>query len=500
MTGFIENILQGSQVAFTASNLLFCFTGVFIGNLIGVLPGIGPAGAIAILLPISFGIGPVTSIIMLAGIYYGAQYGGTITSILVNIPGEASTIVTCLDGYQMARQGRAGPALGIAAFGSFIAGTIGVIILMFLAEPLSDIALKFGPPEYFSLMVLALSVLIYLAHGSVIKAVIMAASGVFLSDIGFDIFTGHPKFTFGLQNLEKGIGLVPLVVGLFGISEVLINLEESSDVSVFREKIGNLLPNLKDWLRSLGAIIRGSIVGFFIGILPGGSAIVASFVSYALEKKLSKYPEKFGTGMIEGVAGPESSNNAASSGAFVPLFTLGLPTNPVTALLLGALMISGLRPGPLLIKERPDIFWGTIMSMYVGNVLLLILNIPLIGIWVKLLKVPYRILFPLILFFCIIGSYSLDNNTFDVFMMLIFGIFGYIFKKYDYEPAPLVLGFVLGEMLETALRQSLLKSGGSFLIFITQPISASCLAVTLLLYLSSIFMKTRRRLMEKIPQ
>jgi len=496
--GFLENLFLGYQVVFTPGNLLYCFIGVFIGTIIGVLPGIGPTGAISLLLPVTYGISPVSSIIMLAGIYYGAMYGGSTTSILVNIPGEAASVVTCLDGYQMALQGRAGPALGIAAFGSFIAGTVGIIILMFLAQPLSEVAIKFGPPEFFSLMILALTILTYLARGSLTKAVIMAALGVSLSQIGMDIVTGKNRFTFGIMDLSDGVGLVPLVMGLFGISEVLINLEESENLEIFKEKIKGVLPNLKDWVDSIWAIIRGTFLGFFLGILPGGGAVVSSFVSYAVEKKFSKHPERFGTGVIEAVAGPESANNSATSGAFIPLFALGIPSNAVMALLLGALMIHGLQPGPLLIKQNPDIFWGTIVSMYIGNILLLILNLPLIGLWVRLLKVPYRILFPFILFFCVIGSYSINNNIFDVLIMLIFGIIGYFFRKFKYEPAPLVMAFILGPMLENSLRQSLLISHGSFLVFITRPISISCLITALLILVLPIFLRKRRQIILKI--
>jgi putative tricarboxylic transport membrane protein len=498
MTGFFENFSLGIHVAFTAANLLYCFVGVFIGTLIGVLPGIGPAGTISLLLPVTFGIGPVSGIIMLAGIYYGSQYGGSTTSILVNIQGEASSVVTCLDGYRMARQGRAGPALGIAAFGSFIAGTVGVIVVMFLARPLSGIAIKFGPPEYFSLMILAMTILTYLAQGSMVKAILMAFLGISLSQIGMDIVTGHPRFTFGITDLEDGVGLIPVVMGLFGIAEVLTNLEESTNVEVFKTKIKGLFPNLKDWRDSIWAILRGTFLGFFLGVLPGGGAVVASFVSYAVEKKVSKHPEKFGTGAIEGVAGPESANNAASSGAFIPLFTLGIPSNAVMALLLGALMIHGLQPGPLLITQRPDIFWGTIVSMYIGNVLLLVLNLPLIGIWVKLLKVPYRILFPLILFCCVIGSYSVSNSTFDVVVMILFGVLGYLFRKFGYEPAPLIMAFILGPMLENALRQSLLISTGSFMIFVIRPISVVSLVASLVVVLSSIFLRKPRQVIAKL--
>ncbi len=498
MIGFLENFLLGFHIAFTVTNVLYCFVGVFIGTLIGVLPGIGPTGTISLLLPVTFGINPVSAIIMLSGIYYGAQYGGSTTSILVNIPGEASSVVTCLDGYQMARQGRAGPALGIAAFGSFIAGTIGVIILMLLAQPLSGVALNFGPPEYFSLMILALIILAYLVQGSMIKAIIMAALGVSLSQVGLDMVTAHSRFTFGIMELEKGFGLIPLVMGLFGIAEILTNLEESASFEIFKGKIEGLLPNAKDWMDSIGAIVRGTFLGFFLGVLPGGGSVVSSFVSYAVEKRFSKQPEKFGTGAIEGVAGPESANNSAAIGAFIPLFALGIPPNAVMALLLGALMIHGLHPGPLLINEHPEIFWGTIISMYIGNIMLVVLNLPLIGFWVKLLKVPYRILYPLILFFCVIGSYSVNNSVFDVFVMVLFGIVGYVLRKYKYEPAPLVLAFILGPMLETSLRQSLLKSGGDFSIFFGRPISASCLIIALLLLLSALFLKKQRQVIAKI--
>jgi putative tricarboxylic transport membrane protein len=501
MTGFIENFSIGINVVFTASNLACCFIGVFVGTLIGVLPGIGPAGTISLLLPITYGISPASAIIMLAGIYYGAQYGGSTTSILVNIPGEASSVVTCIEGYKMTRQGRAGPALGIAAFGSFIAGTIGVVILMFLAEPLSRVALKFGPPEYFSLVILAISIVTYLAHGSIIKALIMATLGFALSQIGLDIISGRSRFTFGIMNLEDGIGLVPLVMGLFGISEVLTNLEGLGDFEIFKGKIKGLLPNLRDWLDSLGAIIRGTFLGFFLGVLPGGGVVISSFVSYAMERRISKHPERFGTGVIEGVAGPESANNAASSGAFIPLFSLGIPSNAVVALLLGALMVHGIQPGPFFIDQHPDVFWGTIVSMYIGNIMLLGLNLPLIGLWVKLLKIPYRYLFPLILFFCIVGSYSINNSTFDVSVMLIFGIIGYVFRKFEYEPAPLVMAFILGTMIENSMRQSLLISGGDLLIFVTRPISASCLIIALFLILSGIFLRKRRmELLEKISE
>ena len=498
MGGFFDQLFLGCQVAFSAMNLLVCFAGVSIGTLIGVLPGIGPGGAISLLLPITFGMPPASAIILLAGRYYGAQYGGSTTSILVNIPGEASSVVTCLDGYQMALQGRAGPALGIAAFGSFIAGTLGVIMLMFLAVPLSEVVVNFGPPEFFSIIILALSILIYLARGSLMKAGVMAILGIILSQIGIDLVSGKDRFTFGIMYLLDGISLIPLVMGIFGIGEVLNNLNSPESREIYKTKIKGLLPTLADWKASIGPIIRGTFLGFFLGILPGSGAAIPTFISYTMEKRLSKHPEKFGRGAIEGVAGPESANNAGSTGTFVPLFTLGIPSNSVMAMLLGALMIHGLQPGPFLIKSNPEIFWGTIVSMYLGNIMLLILNLPLIGVWVKLLKVPYQILSPLILFFCVIGSYTIRNSVGDVIIMFIFGIIGFVFIKYQYEPAPLVMAFVLGDLLETSLRQSLLMSGGSFVIFITRPFSAACLLVTLLLLSANLLSRRHRETISKL--
>lgn len=481
----LQNIFLGFQVSLQPVNLLYCFIGVLIGTLIGVLPGIGPVGAMSILLPVTFHAPPVASIIMLAGIYYGAMYGGSTTSILVNIPGEAVSVVTCLDGYQMARQGRAGPALGISAFGSFIAGTLGVVGLMLLAQPLARAALKFGPPEYFSLMVLGLIILTYLTQKSLMKSLIMATLGLLLSYIGLDTVSGQVRFTFNVVELLEGIGIIPIVMGLFGIAEILENLEVTITRSVFKTQVKGLLPNLKDWATSIFPILRGTVLGFFLGILPGGGAVLSSFVSYAVEKRVSKHPEKFGKGAIEGVAGPEAANNSASSGAFIPLMTLGIPSNVVMAMLFSGLLIHGLQPGPLLIKENPDLFWGVIASMYIGNVMLLVLNLPLIGMWVQLLKVPFRFLFPMIILFCIVGVYSVSNSLLDIGLMILFGVFGYLMRKFDYEPAPLVLAYVLGPMLEQAMRQSLRMSNGSFTIFFNRPISVTCLAVCLFLLVVS---------------
>ena len=480
----LQQLGLGFAVALQPQNLFYCFLGVFIGTLIGVLPGIGPVGAMSLLLPATFKVAPEAAIIMLAGIYYGAMYGGSTTSILVNIPGEAASVVTCLDGYQMARQGRAGPALAMAAFGSFIAGTLSIVGLMLLAPPLSRVAIAFGPPEYFSLMVLGLTILIYLAHGSMAKALLLAAVGIVLGLVGLDSINARPRLTFDRMELVDGVGLVPIVMGLFGVAEVLLNIEETIKREVFDTKIRGLLPSAADWVASRWALVRGSLVGFFLGILPGGGAVIASFLSYALEKRLSKHPERFGKGAIEGVAAPEAANNAATGGAFIPLLTLGVPPNVVMALLLGAFMIHGVQPGPLMMKQNPGLFWGIIASMYIGNLMLLVLNLPLIGIWVQVLKIPYRILFPLILLFCLIGVYTVSNAIFDIYVMIAFGVVGYLMKKFAYEPAPLVLAFVLGPLLENNLRKSLILSQGDFALFFTRPISAVCLTLTLVLLVS----------------
>lgn len=484
--GIFDNLFYGFHVAFQFENLLFCAIGVLVGTLVGVLPGIGPVGAMALLLPITFKSTPTSSLIMLAGIYYGAQYGGSTTSILVNIPGEASTVITCLDGYQMARQGRAGPALGIAAFGSFIAGTFSIIGLMLVAVPLAKAALSFGPPEYFALMCAGLMILTYLAQGSILKALMMALVGLLLGNIGLDIITGLPRFTLGIDELTDGVGISPMVMGLFGIAEILDNLEKSVKKEVFQTRISHLYPSLKDWAEAKWAIARGSIIGFLLGILPGGGAILGTFISYAVEKKVAKHPERFGKGAIEGVAGPESANNSASGGALIPLLSLGIPPNVVMAMLFAALMIHGVQPGPLLIKNNPGLFWGLVASMYLGNGLLLILNLPLIGMWIQVLKIPYKILFPLILLFCLIGAYSINTTIFDLYVMIFFGGVGYLMRKFGYEAAPLVLAYVLGPQLEQALRQSLLISKGSFMIFITRPISGVAISCAFLLLISNL--------------
>jgi len=473
MIDSLASLAFGFTVALQLHNLLYCFIGVTMGTLVGVLPGLGPTVTIALLLPVTFQLSPVSGIIMLSGICYGAMYGGSTTSILLNIPGEAASVVTCLDGYQMARQGRGGPALGISAFGSFIAGALGIFGLVFLAPTLAEFGLRFGPPEYFSLMVMGLTVVAYLARRSMAKALLMAVCGIVLGCVGLDPVTAQPRFTFGMLELADGVSLPAMVMGLFGIAEVLDNLGARVKTEIYSGAIKGLFPSLDDWRRSTGPIARGSLLGFFLGLIPGVGAIVPQFLSYALEKKLSSHPERFGAGAIEGVAAPEACNNAAMGGTFIPLLSLGIPSSATTAVLLGALMIYGLTPGPLLIKNSPDLFWGVIASMYIGNALLLVLNLPLIPLWVRLLKIPYAYLASFIVLFCLIGAYSLKNSVSDIVVAIGFSLFGLLLKKFDYEPAPLVLAFVLGPMLETNLRRSLILSDGSFAIFFARPISAA---------------------------
>ncbi len=486
---FFDYLRLGFGISLTYSNLLYCFIGVSLGTAIGVLPGLGPVGTIAILLPITFKMDLISSIIMLAGIYYGAQYGGTITSVLVNIPGEGASVVTCFDGYPMARKGRAGAALGIAAFGSFIGGTIGIIGLSILGLLLSRVALAVGPVEYSWLLILGLSLVIYLTSKSVTKGLMMAVLGLLLGTIGMDPVTGVERFTFGSQTLFEGLNISHLAMGIFGIGELLYIAEKEQYQSVLKppSRIRELLPNKNDWKVSAKPIARGTMLGFLLGCLPGGGAVVSSFLSYGLEKRLSQHPEKFGTGAIEGVAGPETANNSATSGAFVPLLTLGIPPNVVMALILGAFMIHGVTPGPLIIQEHPDIFWGIITSMYVGNIMLLILNVPLIGIFVQILRIRQQVLSPLIILFCCIGAYSVNNNVVDISIMMFFGIVGYFMRKYEFEPGPIMLAFVLGPMLEQAVRQAMIISHGSLTIFFSRPLSGVLFLVTLIVYISPIF-------------
>jgi putative tricarboxylic transport membrane protein len=497
-----QNMATGFTIAVTPMNLVLCLVGCFVGTLIGVLPGIGPAATIALLLPVTFKLPPATAIIMLSGIFYGAMYGGSTTAILVNIPGEAASAITCLDGYQMARQGRAGPALGIAAFGSFIAGTFGVFLLMLIAPPVAEMALKFGPPEIFAVMVLGLTILSYLSSGSLIKAFIIALIGLFIGMVGIDI-AGIYRFTFGIPDFYDGIGLVPVLMGLFGVAEVLLNLEQIVTRQVFEAKIKGLLPTREDWKLSAAPILRGTFIGFLLGVIPGPSNTISSFVSYAMEKRLSKNPERFGKGAVEGVAGPESANNSACAGNFIPVLTLGIPTSAVMAVIMGAFIVHGVTPGPLLIKNNPDIFWGTIASMYIGNFMLLILNLPLIGMWVRVLKVPYGILFPLILLFCFVGAYANNNSLAELNVMIFFGFVGYLMKKTGFEPAPLVMAYILCPFLEEAFRQSLIKSHGDFAIFVTRPLSAAILALALAIVFLNVFsgMKEKRKnLLQKLKE
>jgi len=499
---FFQNLYEGFSVSLTLANFGYCFLGVLVGTLVGVLPGLGPTATIALLLPLTFKQDPVSAIIMLAGIYYGAQYGGSTTSILVNIPGEASSVVTAIDGYQMARQGRAGPALGIAAFGSFIAGTLATFGLGLLAPPMAGLALKFGPPEYFSLVCLGLVAATFLTQGSMLKSLIMIVFGLLLGTVGRDLITGFPRFTFGIYELEDGIGFIPIIMGVFGVAEILINLESSlqEKKEIYAKRITGLLPSVKDWAGSIGAILRGTLVGFFLGTLPGGGAVLGSFASYTMEKKVARDPREFGKGAIAGVAGPEAANNAASQGAFIPLLTLGIPANAVMAMLVGALMIHGVQPGPQMITKSPNLFWGVITSMYLGNILLLILNLPLIGLWIQILKVPYRVLFPLILMFCLIGVYSLNNSIFEIYLMGGFGILGYIFKKFDFEPAPLILAVVLGPMMEDTLKHTFLISGGDPTVFFTRPISAAFLAFVALLIVLQLIPAIRKTKTEALKE
>jgi TctA family transporter len=475
-----HNLILGFSVALSPANILYCFVGCLLGTLIGVLPGLGPLATIAILLPITFNLDPTSSLIMLAGIYYGAQYGGSTTSILVNLPGESSAVVTCLDGYQMARQGRAGPALAIAAIGSFFAGTVGTLMIVLFGPPLASVALKFGAAENFSLMVLGLVMAVVLAHGSVLNAICMTLLGILFGLVGTDVNSGLERFTMGLPELADGISIVGVALGLFGIAEIIANLELKEKRELFNNKVKGLWPTREDFKRSWAPILRGTAIGAALGLMPGTHAIIASFTSYTVEKKLSKHPEKFGTGMIEGVAAPESANNAAAQTYFIPMLTLGIPTGAVMALMLGALMIQGIAPGPQVMTSKPDLFWGLVVSMWIGNLMLVILNLPLIGVWIKLLTIPYRFLFPAILMFCCIGSYSLNNAPIDVYMAGLFGLLGYVLAKLDCEPAPLLLGFVLGPMMEENLRRALLISRGDPSVLFTRPISAAFLGIALL--------------------
>ena len=479
----LNNLIMGFGVALTFSNIWYCFVGVLLGTLIGVLPGIGPIATIAMLLPATFVLPPVSALIMLAGIYYGAQYGGSTTAILVNLPGEVSSVVTCLDGYQMARQGHAGKALGVAALGSFFAGTVATFLIAGFAPPLAELALKFGPADYFSLMVLGLIAAVVLAHGSLVKAIAMIVLGLLMGIIGTDVNSGVARYSFGLPELIDGVGIGTVAMGMFGFSEIIRNLEQGEEREVFTKSVTGLLPNWKDIKQCTWPVIRGTMLGSFLGILPGGGPVLGSFSAYTLEKKLAKDPSRFGKGAIEGVAAPESANNAAAQTSFIPLLTLGIPSNPVMALMIGAMIIHGIQPGPQIMTAKPELFWGMIASMWVGNFMLVVLNLPLIGMWVKLLTVPYRLLYPAILIFCCIGVYSISNAWMDVLLAALFGFIGYVFIKLETEPAPLLLGFVLGPMMEENLRRALLLSRGDPAVFFTRPISLTLLIISAALIL-----------------
>ncbi|MGP9811512.1 tripartite tricarboxylate transporter permease [Rhodopseudomonas sp. NSM] len=495
MLDLFSNLALGFQVAASPMNLGLCLIGALVGTLIGVLPGIGTIATVAMLLPITFGLPPVGALIMLAGIYYGAQYGGSTTSILVNIPGEATSVVTTLDGFQMAKQGRAGPALAIAAIGSFAAGCFATVLIAVLGAPLSELALKFGPAEYFSLMVLGLIFAVVLAKGSVLKAVAMILLGLLLSMIGSDIETGASRMTFGIPEFADGLGFATVAMGVFGFAEIIRNLDggTEADRQLVQQKITGLMPTRKDLRDAAPAIARGTVLGSLLGILPGGGAVISSFAAYTLEKKISRTPYRFGRGAIEGVAGPESANNAAAQTSFIPLLTLGIPPNAVMALMVGAMTIHGIVPGPQVMQNQPELVWGMIASMWIGNLMLLIINLPLVGVWVRLLRVPYRLMFPAIVVFCAIGIYSVNNAPTDVVMAGIFGLIGYWLVKHDFEPAPLLLGMVLGPLMEENLRRALLISRGDATIFVTEPLSAALLAVAAGLLVLAVLPSLRRK-------
>lgn len=489
----LSNLALGFATAASPENLFFCLVGVILGTLIGVLPGIGATATIAMLLPITFQLEPVSSLIMLAGIYYGAQYGGSTTAILINMPGESSSAVTAIDGYQLARKGKAGTALAVAALGSFFAGTVATLLVALFAPPLTTIALKFGAAEYFSLMVLGLVSAIALAHGSILKALAMVVLGLLLGLVGTDIYSGTPRFTLGIPEYADGLNFVALAVGVFGIAEILRNLEGEQDRTVLGTKLAGLFPSKEDLKAMLAPMVRGTAVGSVLGILPGGGAVLASFASYTMEKRLSDHPEEFGKGAVAGVAGPESANNAGAQTSFIPLLTLGIPANPVMALMVGAMIIQGIVPGPNVATEQPALFWGIIASMWIGNLMLVVLNLPLIGLWVRLLKVPYHVLFPIIMAFCSIGVYSVNSNIYDLFAVAFFGLMGYVLIKLRCEPAPLLLGFVLGPMLEENLRRAMILGRGDPTVFLTRPISLTLLLLTVVVLVIVLLPSIRKK-------
>ena len=494
-----DNLALGFSVAISPANLLFCLIGALVGTLIGVLPGIGPLATIAMLLPLTYHLEPVTALIMLAGIYYGAQYGSSTTAILVNLPGETSSVVTTLDGHQMARRGRAGAALAIAALGSFFAGTVSTMVIAVASPPLARLGLQFQAPEYFSLMLVGLVGAIVLAHGSVLKAVAVTMLGLFLGLVGTDLNSGAERFTLGFPELADGVGFVIIAMGLFGVADILVNLERDH-APAMTAVIGRLWPTREEFRQAVPAALRGTVLGSLIGVLPGGSAALAAFSSYALEKKIARDPTRFGRGAVEGVAGPESANNAASQASFIPTLTLGIPANALMALMVGAMQIFGVTPSPRIIAEQPAFFWGIVCSMWIGNFMLLIINLPMIGLWVQLLRLPYRLLHPIILLMCCIGVYSLNSSTFDVLLLLCFGLLGYLLLKFGCEPAPLLLGFVLGPLMEENLRRALLVSRGDPWVFFERPISAVLLAVAALLLVAVLFPALRRKREEALRE
>ena len=486
MAETLQNLLLGFSVALQPSILVYAFVGCVVGTLVGMMPGLGPLAGISLLLPATFGLNPIIAMVLLAGVYYGAMYGGSTTSILLRIPGEAASVMTCVDGYAMTQNGRAGPALAIAAIGSFIAGTVGVVGLMLLAPTLAAFALRFGPPEYTALLLMGLFILAYMTGGSMLKTLAMAVLGLLLGMIGIDIMSGYTRFSFGVVELGDGVGIVPVAVGLFGVSEILLAAGSESASGVQRPKLRDLVPSREEFRLSAGPIARGSVLGFLIGIIPGSAHIISSFVSYGIERRISKHPQRFGKGAIEGVAGPESANNAAATGAFVPMMALGIPTSPVTAVMIAAIMVHGVLPGPMLIQEQPELFWGFVASMYVGNVVLLVLNLPMVGLFVNLLRIPYAYLYPCILCFCILGTYSVANNVVDVWILLSMGAIGYVLRKFGYDLAPVALGLVLAPMLELSVRQSLAMSAGDYAIFFERPIATTMLGFGVVLFLLSL--------------
>lgn len=489
----LSNLLLGFSVALQPSVLLYGFLGCLVGTLVGMLPGVGPLAGISILLPATFGLDATKAIVMLAGIYYGSQYGGSTTSILMRIPGEAASVMTCIDGYAMAKKGRAGAALAIAAVGSFVAGTLSVVALTLVAPPLATFALRFGPPEYTALLVLGLIFLAYMSSTSLARTLLMASVGLLLGCIGIDTMSGHFRYAFDIKELGDGLGIVPVAVGLFGLGEILASASRANEEQVKTPKLAELLPTREEWQQSAAPIARGSVLGFLVGIVPGSAHIISSFLSYGIEKRLAKRPEEFGNGAIAGVAGPESANNAASTGSFVPMLALGLPTGPVTAVLMAALLIHGVPAGPSLVTDHPKVFWGFIASMYVGNIMLLLLNLPLVGLFVSVLRIPYRYLYPMIIMFCIVGVYEVSHSIVDVWIMLIMGVVGFLLRKADLDPAPLVLGLVIAPTLELSLRQALTMSSGDYMIFLKRPISATLLAIAAAMLMHAIFTAISRR-------